>query len=29
MSTQIGINEKLIKYLETTGYRSDANLLIN
>ena len=23
MSTQIGINEKLIKYLETTGYRSN------
>ena len=23
MSTQIGINENLIKYLETTGYRSD------
>ena len=24
MSTQIGINEKLILYLETIGYRSDA-----
>ena len=23
MSTQIGINENLIKYLETVGYRSD------
>ena len=23
MSTQIGIDEKLIKYLEKTGYRSD------
>ena len=23
MSTQIGINEKLIQYLETIGYRSD------
>ena len=31
MSTQIGIDEKLIKYLEKTGYRSDEtiNKLVN